>query len=305
MIKAAPFLIAMLAFSCFLFPQDYKGKGRQVGYITDEQGVPLEDVTVKLFSTKVRQGFEVKTDIEGKWVAFGITGGAWNVDFEKSGFVPKKISIQVNEWGRNPEIRLALTKAEGLILTDDLKEMLNKGNALFDAQQYDQAAAAYQEILAKYPDADVIYKNIGNCYFAQEKYDEAEANYLKLLEKDPGSAEAMLLIGNCYVNRGQADKALEWYGKIEFDKINDPVVLYNVGTSFYNNSKPEEALKYYSKAVEIKNDFTDALYQLALAYLGLQKNPEAATTFETYLKYDSDSPRADQVRGFLEYLRKK
>jgi len=303
--KAATFFIALLIFSCFLFPQDYKGKGRQVGYVIDEQGVPLEDVTVRVFSTKVQQGFELKTDKEGKWVAFGITGGGWNVDFEKLGFVPKKISIQVNEWQRNPEIRLSLIKAEGLILTDDLKEMLNKGNALFDAQQFDQAAAAYREILDKYPDAYVIYKNIGNCYFAQEKYDEAEANYLKLLEKDPASGEAMLLIGNCYVNRGQAEKALEWYGKIEFEKINDPVVLYNVGTSFYNNSKPEEALKYYLKAVEIKNDFTDALYQLALAYLSLQRNPEAITTFETYLKYDSDSPRAAQVRGFLDYLKKK
>lgn len=303
--RAALFFVLIIAVSALLFSQDYKGKARQVGYVFDEQEAPLEGVTVKLFSLKVQQGFELTTDKDGKWVAFGIVGGEWNVDFEKIGFVPKKIVIPINEWGRNPEIRLNLTKAEGLIATDEVREMLNKGNELFEAQKYDEAAAAYQAILEHFPEAFIIYKNIGNCYFAMEKYAEAEASYQKILEKDPTNAEAMLLIGNCYANRGQTDKALEWYDKIDFDKIGDPVVLYNVGTNFYNNSKLENALKYYRKAVELQSDFTDGLYQLALTYISLQRNEEAISTFENYLKYDSDSPRADQVRNFLDYLKKK
>jgi Flp pilus assembly protein TadD len=303
--KMSLLFILLVAFSFFSYSQDYKGKGRQTGYVFDEQGAPLEGVTIKLFSLKVQQGFETKTDKDGKWVAFGIVGGGWNVDFEKFGFMPKKISIQVNEWQRNPDIRLNLTKAEGLVVTEELKDMLIKGNELFDAQKYDEAAAAYQAILEKFPDAIIIHKNIGNCYFAQEKYDEAESSYQKILEKDPANAEAILLIGNCYANRGQTEKALEWYGKIEFDKIDDPVVLYNVGTNYYNNSKFEDALKYYQKAVELQSDFTDGLYQLALTYVSLQRNGEAISTFENYLKYDPDSPRADQVRNFVDYLKKK
>jgi tetratricopeptide (TPR) repeat protein len=302
--KLSLLLIVLVALSFFLYPQEYKGKGRQIGYVFDEQGAPLEGVTVKLFSLKVQQGFETKTDKEGKWVAFGIVGGGWNVDFEKFGFMPKKIAIQVNEWQRNPEVRLNLNKAEGLVVTEELKAMLSKGNELFDARKYDEAAAAFQEILAKFPDAFIINKNIGNCYFAQEKYDEAESSYQKILEKDPGSGEAILLIGNCYANRGQTEKALEWYGKIDFNKIDDPVVLYNVGTSYYNNSKFEEALKYYGKAVELQKDFTDGLYQLGLTYLAMNNQTEAIATFENYLKVDPDSTRAGQVKGFLEYLKK-
>jgi Flp pilus assembly protein TadD len=303
--KAILFFVPLIVFSAALLSQDYKGKGRQIGYVFDEQGAPIEGVTVKLFSLKAQQGFETKTDKDGKWIAFGIVGGGWNVDFEKFGFMPKKISIQVNEWQRNPDIRLNLTKAEGLVVTDELKDMLVKGNELFDAKKYEEAAAAYQEILEKFPDAFIIYKNIGNCYFALEKYDEAESSYQKILEKDPANAEAILLIGNCYANRGQTEKALEWYGKIEFDKIDDPVVLYNVGTNYYNNSKFGDALKYYQKAIELQSDFTDGLYQLALTYVSLQRNGEAISTFESYLKYDPDSPRADQVRNFVDYLKKK
>ncbi len=303
--KAILFFIPFLVFSPALFSQEYKGKGRQIGYVFDEQGAPLEGVTIKLFSLKAQQGFQISTEKDGKWVAFGIAGGGWNVDFEKFGFMPKKISIQVNEWQRNPEIKINLIKAEGLILTDELKEMLNKGNALFDARKYDEAAVAYKAILEKFPGAYIINKNIGNCHFALEKYDEAEANYLKILEKDPRNFDAMLVIGNCYANRGQTDKALEWYGKIEFDKIDDPIVLYNVGTNYYNNSKFEEALKYYKKATELQKDFTDGLYQLGLTYLTMGSYPDSIATFESYLKIDPDSERACQVKGFLEFLKKK
>jgi tetratricopeptide (TPR) repeat protein len=303
--KASVLFILLFSLLFFSYSQDYKGKGRQLGYVLDEQGAPLEGVTVKLFSLKVQQGFQMSTDKEGKWVAFGIVGGGWNVDFEKFGFMPRKISIQVNEWKRNPEIKINLKKAEGMILPGEITEMLEKGNELFDAKKYEEAAASYKAILEKFPDAFLVNKNLGNCYFAQEKYDEAEAFYLKILEKDPRNFEAMLLVGNCYANRGQAEKALEWYGKIEFDKIEDSIVLYNVGTNYYNNSKFEEALKYYKRATELQKDFTDGLYQLGLTYLNLGSYPDSIATFESYLKIDPDSERAGQVKGFLEFLKKK
>jgi tetratricopeptide (TPR) repeat protein len=138
-----------------------------------------------------------------------------------------------------------------------------------------------------------------------EKYSLAEESYLKVLEKDPGNSEVMLLIGNTYANRGQNDKALEWYSKIEFEKIDDPTVLYNIGSNFYNASNFKEALKYYKRAVEIKGDFLDAIYQLGLARLALGDNQGAIDAFEDYLKHDPDSQRASQVRGFIEFLKKK
>lgn len=306
-IKKAVFLffLSLFVFIFGLLAQEHKGQGRLVGYVFDEQGNPLEGVKVKLFSLRTQSGFEVFTDKSGKWTAAWIRGGGWNIDFEKIGYLPRKISVEVQEFGRNPEIKINLKKAEGLLVTDELKNLLQKGNDLFDQKKYDEAIAIYQEILQKHPDAYIIYKNIGNCYFNQEKYDEAEAAYLKILEKDPWNVDAIILIGNTYANRGQSEKAMDWYNKIEFKKIEDPIVLYNLGTHFYNNSKFEEALKFYQRAVELQKDFLDALYQLGLTYLTLNKSSEAIQTFENYLKLDTDSTRAGQVKSFLEYLRKK
>jgi tetratricopeptide (TPR) repeat protein len=303
--KALPLFVLFLSAGALVFGQAYRGKGRLLGLVYDEQGQPLEGVKVKLFSPQAQEGFEVETDKEGKWVASWIRGGAWNVDFEKPGYLPKKISVQVEEYKRNPEVVVDLKKAEGLVVTEEIKEELNKGNQLYDEKSYDEAIAVYEGILAKFPDVYIINKNIGNCYFQQEKYDQAETYYQKVLDKDPANVDVMLLMGNCYANQDQNDRAMEWYGKIDISKIQDPTVLYNVGTIYYNHSNFEEALKYYRKATEIDTNFPDGLYQLGLTYLNLGKNPESIAAFESYLKIDADSERAKQVKGFLEFLKKQ
>jgi Flp pilus assembly protein TadD len=303
--KTALISTALVALALLLPAQDYKGKGRVSGIVTDEAGQPIEGVTVKLFSVVANDGLSVKTDKNGKWLGAWIRSGGWNIDFVKVGYAPKKISVDISESKKNPEIEIKLTKVEGLALTDDIMAQLGKGNDLFEKTDYTGALAVYEKILADFPDAYPILMNIGNCHFAQENYDLAEASYLKVLEKDPKKAEAIIAIGNCYANRGDSAKAMEWYGKVEFERIEDPIVLYNLGTNYYNNAKFEDALRFYQKAVEKQKDSVDALYQLGLTYLNLQKNAEAIAAFESYLKIDADSPRAAQVTGFLEYLKKR
>jgi TolA-binding protein len=295
----------ILVSSLVLSAQDWKGKGRLGGVVFDEAGQPLEGVTVKLFSLKAQEGLQVKTDKGGRWIAAWIRSGGWNIDFEKIGYGPKKLVVDISESKKNPDINLSLAKVAGLVITEEVKDLLGRGNELFDKKDYDGALALYQDIIAKYPEAYPVHRNVGNSYFAQEKYDLAEESYLKLLEKNPTDVEGIIAIGNCYANRGNPEKALEWYGKVEFDKIDDPIVLFNLGTTYYNNAKYEDALKFYQKAVEKQKDSTDALYQLGLTYLNLQKNAEAIASFESYLKVDAESQRAGQVKSFLEYLRKK
>lgn len=304
--KKAVLAALVLALSAGLvMGQSYRGQGRLKGKVTDEAGQPLSGVRVRLFSTKGQSGFEVATNAAGEWSANYIRGGGWDIDFEKPGYEPKRMSTTIPEQSNNPPIEVKLKKMTGLLVTDELKAALNAGNKLFEEKKYEEAALAYEAIVAKNPDAYIIEKNIGNCWFEVQQYDKAEAAYRKVLEKEPANPDILLLIGNCYANRGEPDKAMEWYGKIEFDKITDPTVLYNIGTSYTKQSKFEEALKYYKRSVEIKKDFLDGLYQEGMTYLALGKTAEAVAPLEEYLKYDPSSDRAAQVKNFLEYLKKK
>jgi Tfp pilus assembly protein PilF len=297
-------LLLILA-ATLVFSQSYRGQGRLKGKVTDEEGKPLAGVKVKLFSVKGQSGFEVTTNAEGEWTANYIRGGGYNIDFLKPGYEPKSISTSIPEATNNPPVDVKLKKAAGLMITEELRAALAAGNALFEEKKYEEACRVYEDLIAKNPDVYVLYKNVGNCRFELQQYDLAEAAYRKVLEKEPGNPDILLLIGNCYANRDEPGKAMEWYNKIEFEKITDPTVLFNIGTSFTKQSRFEDALRYYKRSVEVQKDYLDGLYQLGLTYLALGRNPEAIGPFEDYLKIDPDSPRAGQVKGFLEFLKKK
>jgi tetratricopeptide (TPR) repeat protein len=303
--KALIIALTLVLAAGVLAAQDFRGKGRVAGIVLDEGGKPIEGARVKLFSTKANGGFEVTTDKEGKWLGTWMASGPWNVDFEKIGYEPKKSQIDIAEQRKNPDMKIYLKKIEGLVLSDDLKELLNKANAFFDQKDYAGAMTGYNEILAKYPDAYFLNRNIGNVYFAQEKYDAAEAAYQKVLEKEPANVAATLGIGNCYANRNQTDKALEWYGKIDFEKIKDAIILYNIGTTYTNLQKYEDALKYYKRSTEVDPKYVDGWYQLGITYISMGKTAEAVTAFEECLKIEPDGPKSAQVKGFLDYLKKK
>ena len=298
-------LSVILLLASFALAQDWTGQGRQIGYVYDEEGNPLEGVKVKLIFLKTQSGFETTTDKKGKWAAMGVNGGQWFIDFDLVGYEPKKISANILDYRQiNKPIEVNLKKVEGLFVTEDLKEEYKRGIDLFNEGKYEESIPVFNTIVEKFPDAYIVYMNIGHSYFQLEKYDEAEKYYLQVLERDAGHVDTLIGLGNCYMNRGDTDKAMEWYNKIEFEKIEDATVLYNVGTLFYNNSKLDEALMYYKKAVEVQEDSLDSIYQLGLTYLAKGSNAEALGQFESYLKFDPDSQRASQVQSFIDYLKK-
>lgn len=78
---------------------------------------------------------------------------------------------------------------------------------------YDQAIAAFQKFVAKYPDgnyAHIAQYWIAEANYAQRHFKAAIAAYQKLLDNYPNSpkrAEAMLKIGYCYYELGEMDRA--------------------------------------------------------------------------------------------------
>jgi tetratricopeptide (TPR) repeat protein len=198
---------------------------------------------VKLFSLRANSGFETKTDKNGLWKAMWIRGGKWDIDFDKPGFEPKKISTTLKEDAKIITIDIVLKRMEGLVLKEELMKDFEKGNQLFSEGKIDKALATYRAILEKFPDSYIIYLNVGNCYFEKQEYEKAIEAYKKVVEKDPQHTGAILSIGNSYSNMNQKEKTLEWYQKIEVSKIDDPVVLYNIGVFNFNAGNIKKAPK--------------------------------------------------------------
>jgi TolA-binding protein len=294
-------VIVLLLFTP-LYPQ-HEGKARMKGRVVDPEGNPIPDVTVKLFSIRADSGFETKTDKNGVWKAMWVRGGNWNIDFEKSGFEPKKISTTLKEDPKIIEIPVTMKRVQGMVLKEELMEDFEKGNRLFAQKKIDEALAVYREILEKFPDSYIINLNVGNCWFEKEDYQKAIAAYKKVIEKDPDNTDVLISIGNSYSNMKQNDTALEWYKKIEVSKIDDPVVLYNIGVFNFNAGNTKGALEFFKRSTEVKEDFADGWYQLGMTYMSDGNNDAAVAGFETFLKYNNDPDKAAQVKEIITALK--
>jgi len=305
--KKSTFLLAtavILLCTAVAFSQAYRGKGRIKGSIKDTDGNPVPGVTVKLFHVKSNSGFELKSDEEGQWSGAWLRNGLWYLDFEKEGYIPKRLSLELHEGGKNPDVEVALKKARAPLVPQEVLDQLDKGNGLYSQGKFEEAIAEFKSILDKRPEFYQININIGNALMKKEDYASALCYYQKVLDKDPANAEALISAGNCYVELKDFPKALEAFKKIDKADITDPVVLFNIGTIFTNNGETDKAIEYYSQSLVVKSDFLDSYYQLGLAYLGRNDKPKALEAFQKYLELDNASEKADQVRKFIEYLGK-
>jgi len=168
------FLCVFFLVSLSLTAQTYKGKARITGFVFDQDGTPIEGVNIKLFSMRAGAGFEIKSEKDGKWTAAWLRGGGWNLDFEKFGYEPKMISVSIQEMGKRlPPIEIRMKKVEGMVVSDDLKAELMKGNEFFNAGQFQEAIGVYTKMLEENPDIYILNKNIGNSYFEMEDYAQA------------------------------------------------------------------------------------------------------------------------------------
>jgi 5-hydroxyisourate hydrolase-like protein (transthyretin family) len=87
-----------------------QGNGRINGKILDDQGKPAANVQVRATKAGESVALEAKTNDKGEWSLQGMAAGQWNFEFQKEGFDPQRMQVQIAE-NRNPPIDMKLTKA--------------------------------------------------------------------------------------------------------------------------------------------------------------------------------------------------
>jgi predicted TPR repeat methyltransferase len=86
----------------------------------------------------------------------------------------------------------------------------NLGNILYEADQFDEAASAYEQALLLSPEAGT-FNNLGAARRAQRRLDDASAAYRAALALDPKHALTHQNLGNLLASRGRTRDAVEHY----------------------------------------------------------------------------------------------
>jgi Flp pilus assembly protein TadD/peroxiredoxin len=200
------------------------------------------------------------------------------------------------------------------------------GVALFQHGYLEQAAAAFQQVIAAKPDEPEAYYNLGTLYLrrnefvnargyleqavklranypeawnnlgmvaAQEgKTDEAVRNFRQSLLLRPDYGTALLNLGNVERRQGhfsEAETLLKRALELEPD---NPEVHYNLGMLYARQERASMAAQYLQKAVELRPEYPDALNNLGVVFVQEQRYAEAEERFRTCIR---QAPSFDQA----------
>lgn len=154
------------------------------------------------------------------------------------------------------------------------------GNLHFQAGNRDEAIAAYQAALEKFPGFARAHKNMGILYVQNGQFDKALSSLLKTASLGNLDGSLLGLIGYVYLNMGETASALDAYRlALIFEpdsrdwRLGKAQCLISVGDS-------AEAISLLDELISKNPQDTDLLMLQANAYLGVGQEMQAAANLQ-------------------------
>lgn len=297
--------------------QEGLGKGRITGTVLDEQGNPIEGVSIVLenvYNTKL----DGSSDKSGHFAISGMGTGIWTLTATKDGYAPSSQQIDVRQLRRNPPVEVIMKKLTGtaaFLSDDETMDMINQADEFIKEEKYAEALDIYLVMLEKHPDIYQTHLNIGHCYLKQGDLDKAEAEFTLVLKKikekhgnlltDRATAlGALSSLGTLYLQKEDFQKAQEYFTQSLELSPEDPAAAYNVGEIFFSNQKLDEAIKYFELACQIDESWSASYLKLGYVYLNKAEYDKSIENFNKFIHLDPDSPEVPNVRRIIEAIEK-
>jgi tetratricopeptide (TPR) repeat protein len=313
----------LLALAVFATP-GHAQTGQIKGKVVDAKNAPVEGATVLIESSDgMNRKYQVKTNKRGEYIQIGIQGGEYKITASKealtqtftrklSGVNQTEVNFTLMPGGGGGEISEEdRKKAEARIA--GIKAAFEAGVTLSNEGKHDEAIAKFNEVLVAAPKCIECYTNIGAVQTRKKDYDAAEASYKKALELKPDSFEAYSGLATVYNQQKKFDLAAE--ASAQAQKYGAALAggaggaasastVFNQGVIAWNSNKISEAKKLFEQAVQLDPKLADAHYWLGMANLNEGKMPDAAKSFDEYLKLAPTGQYAEQAKGILAQIKK-
>jgi tetratricopeptide (TPR) repeat protein len=292
--------------------QDWRGKGRVEGRVTDQDGKPMAGVAVKIrLPDHPDQGADAKTDAKGRWTYMGLRGGDWICTIEFQGYMTGETTIHVSEVERSNPISYSmkpLPKEEPAAKTGGLPpeivEAVKAGNDALEQKRWADASAAFEKVLPAAPDNVGLLMALARSYSGEGKTEQAVGMLRKVTDKDPANWGAWMLMASMLLEKGKLDDGRAALDHVPMQAVTDPNVFINVGVLFMNQKKNEEAEKYFAKAIDVAPGQFDGYYYRGLARIGLNNTEGARADLQKVVELaPKDASELKEAHQLLEALK--
>lgn len=307
------------------------------GEVVDEQGNPIEDVTIRIEGMDVARKYKVDTGKDGKYLHAGVAlQGVYRVIAEKKGFqsdyvegVRPAFSTSDEERGVvNFRLKAGEARKLAFEMTDEereelkrrqeearkqaermaaIREQFNMGVEQYNAGMFEEAAKSFAAALEKDPQQPAVWANLGNAYIKLNQYDKALEAYDKAIELSPQDPAFYQNRGSIHAALGNSEQAKADYEKsATISAADNPKAaaanFYNLGVTYINTGKNLEAAEALQKAIEYDPRHAEAHYQLGITLLGLNRIEDSLKHLKEYVKLAPQGPNAEVAAALIEQL---
>ena len=159
--------------------------------------------------------------------------------------------------------------ARGLSASES--EYFKKGLSYYQGNEYELAAAHFEEARRASPREPLVYFYLGNVYYQLKDIDKAIVNFTAGLDLTEKKGPYFYNLGNCYYQKGNYDFSAEMYAKAG---ASDPSLFdshLNAGNAFFK-----------------KGDYANTIVQ-----------------WETYLTVNPQTPQYANIEKAIAYLKEE
>jgi Flp pilus assembly protein TadD/peroxiredoxin len=174
---------------------------------------------------------------------------------------------------------------------DDAEAYYNLGTLNLRRNKLEEAQKYLEQALKLRPNYPEAWNNLGMIAGQQGHSDEAVSNFRQALLLRPDFAIALVNLGNLYRRMGNFDEAGKLLNRALESEPNDPEVNYSMGMLYAQQDQTEKATNYLEKAVALRPDYPEALNNLGVLFARNRNYPKAEEQFRTCIQV---APNFDQ-----------
>lgn len=324
-------LLAMLAVLCAAGPAGAAQPPANglSGVVRSERGEALPGAMVVAENREATPHmFTTTTDQAGTFVFVGVQPGRWNVSASAAGYLLSQQVVQVSR-GRGRAVTLTLKKGLWTVPDSDreptpdkggsrgedvknpsgltgvnlsrLQTSLRNADTLLAARQYDQAIAAYQDVLKQAPALTLVNLQIAEAWRMKKDYDRAIDSCRAVLATDAGNSDAMEAIGLVELERGRPDAAEEMLAAALRHGARGRSTLCALGDVKAAQGQLDDAAEWYRKSSAADPGWSTPILKLGLLAARREDREAAISFLEKVIRMAPDSQdAADAARALRE-----